>query len=109
MMVLFKAFGMSVPVYYFILFETAWFFIAPFMATPGGIGAIESGRIAVFSLIPGMSTGAVAPVVFVDRFITFWLMVAIGAVALALYNKDAGVGRFSLSFLGSSDTSTRSS
>ncbi|RZN45554.1 flippase-like domain-containing protein [archaeon] len=109
MMVLFKAFGMSVPVYYFILFETAWFFIAPFMATPGGIGAIESGRIAVFSLIPGMSTGAVAPVVFVDRFITFWLMVAIGAAALALYNKGAGVGRFSLSFLGSSDSSTRSS
>lgn len=107
MMVLFKAFGMSIPVYYFILFETAWYFIAPFLATPGGIGAVESGRIAVFSLIPGMSAGAATPVVFVDRFITFWLMVAVGAVAVVLYNRHAEAGRFSLSFLTSHTSSGR--
>lgn len=87
--VLFKAFGVGVPVYALILIETAWFFIAPFMATPGGIGAVESGKTAIYTLVLGLSSVSVAPVVFVDRFITFWLMIFVGALAMLAYKKGA--------------------
>ncbi len=78
--VLFKAFGVSIPFFYFILFDSAWVFLAPFMFTPGGVGVIESGRIALYTLIPAASINVVAPVVIIDRFVTYWLMVLIGAI-----------------------------
>lgn len=90
--VLFWAFGISVPLYYFILFDSAWVFLSPLMFTPGGVGVVETGRIALYSLIPGMGSGIVAPVVFVDRLITYWLMVIIGAVVFFATGVDATVG-----------------
>jgi len=78
--VLFEAFGVSVPFYYFILFDSTWTFLAPLMFTPGGVGIIETGRIALYSLIPNVSVGVITPVVFIDRLITYWLMVFVGAV-----------------------------
>ncbi len=77
---LFHAFGLHAPVQYFVLFDSAWFFVAPFMVTPGGVGAVESGRIALYSRIPHITAGMVAPLVVVDRIITYWLMVVVGAV-----------------------------
>jgi len=78
--VLFEAFGVSVPFYYFILFDSTWTFLAPLMFTPGGVGVIETGRIALYSLIPNVSVGVITPVVFIDRLITYWLTVFVGAV-----------------------------
>ena len=78
--VLFYAFGISVPFYYFILFDSAWTFLSPLMFTPGGIGVVETGRIALYSLIPAVSSSETAPIVFLDRLITFWLMTLCGAV-----------------------------
>ncbi|HPR40994.1 MAG TPA: lysylphosphatidylglycerol synthase transmembrane domain-containing protein [Candidatus Methanofastidiosa archaeon] len=78
--ILFEAFGVSVPFYYFILFDSTWTFLAPLMFTPGGVGVIETGRIALYSLIPNVSVGVITPVVFIDRLITYWLTVFIGAV-----------------------------
>jgi uncharacterized protein (TIRG00374 family) len=85
--VLFKAFGIGVPAYALILIESAWFFISPFMATPGGIGAVESGKTALYAMVLGLSVPSVAPVVFVDRFITFWLMILVGTVVMLAYRK----------------------
>lgn len=76
--ILFSAFDISVPFYYFILFDSAWIFLAPLMFTPGGVGVVESGRIALYSLIPSVSPGIATPVVFVDRIISYYLMVLIG-------------------------------
>jgi len=87
MMVLFKAFGISLPFYYFILFESVWLFLSPFMITPGGIGAVESGRILLYSMLPQFTASSVAPAVFIDRFITFWLMLLLGIVATLLYTR----------------------
>ncbi|MHC1605103.1 MAG: lysylphosphatidylglycerol synthase transmembrane domain-containing protein [Candidatus Methanofastidiosia archaeon] len=78
--ILFRAFGIYIPFYYFILFDSAWVFLAPLMFTPGGIGVVESGRIAMFSLIPHINKSAVVSVVFIDRLITFWFMIVVGAV-----------------------------
>jgi len=89
MMVLFKAFGLTMPLYYFLLFESAWLFLSPFMITPGGIGAVESGRILLYSMIPQFTAASVAPAVFIDRFITFWLMTLIGIFAALIYNKGS--------------------
>jgi uncharacterized protein (TIRG00374 family) len=89
--VLFWAFGISVPLYYFILFDSAWVFLSPLMFTPGGVGVVEIGRIALYSLIPAVSPGVVAPVVFIDRLITYWLMVAVGAVVFFATGVDATV------------------
>ncbi len=87
--VLFSAFGMSVPLYYFILFDSAWVFLAPLMFTPGGVGVIETGRIALYSLIPDITPRFVTPIVFIDRLITYWLMVVVGAVVFFLTGVDA--------------------
>ena len=91
--VLFWAFGISVPLYYFILFDSAWVFLSPLMFTPGGVGVVETGRIALYSLIPGISPGIVAPVVFIDRLITYWLMVAVGAVVFFATGVDATIAK----------------
>ncbi|MBN1786530.1 MAG: flippase-like domain-containing protein [Candidatus Methanofastidiosa archaeon] len=88
-MVLFKAFGISMPIYYFLLLESAWLFLSPFMITPGGIGAVESGRIVLYSLLPQFTASSVAPAVFIDRFITFWLMLVVGIVAILLYGRGS--------------------
>jgi len=88
--ILFQAFGVSIPFYYFILFDSTWTFLAPLMFTPGGVGVIESGRIALYSLIPNVSTGIIAPVVFIDRLITYWMTVFIGAVLFFSTGIDVG-------------------
>ncbi len=93
--VLFWAFGISVPLYYFILFDSAWVFLSPLMFTPGGVGVVETGRIALYSLIPGVSPGIVAPVVFIDRLITYWLTVAVGAVVFFATGVDATIATHS--------------
>ena len=91
--VLFAAFDVPVPFALLVLVESAWIFVSPFMVTPGGIGAVESGRLAVYTLVTGLSSSASVPVVFVERFITFWLMIAIGALALLVYRgRDADHG-----------------
>jgi uncharacterized protein (TIRG00374 family) len=87
MMVLFKAFGISLPFHYFILLESVWLFLSPFMITPGGIGAVESGRIVIYSMLPQFSAASVVPAVFIDRFITFWLMIVLGIVATMAYTR----------------------
>ncbi|HPR42142.1 MAG TPA: lysylphosphatidylglycerol synthase transmembrane domain-containing protein [Candidatus Methanofastidiosa archaeon] len=87
MMVLFRAFGIMVPFYYFILFESLWLFLSPFMITPGGIGAVESGRIILYSMLPQITSSSVAPAVFIDRFITFWLMMLLGILATIIYTR----------------------
>ncbi len=89
--VLFWAFGISIPLYYFILFDSAWVFLSPLMFTPGGVGVVETGRIALYSLLPGISPGIAAPVVFIDRLITYWLMVAVGAVVFFATGVDATI------------------
>lgn len=76
--ILFSAFDITVPIYYFILFDSAWVFFAPLMFTPGGVGVVESGRIALYSLLPSVSPSIAAPVVFIDRIISYYLMVLIG-------------------------------
>lgn len=88
-MVLFKAFGITMPFYYFILLESVWLFLSPFMVTPGGIGAVESGRILLYSMLPQFTATSVAPAVFIDRFITFWLMLVIGIIAAMLYTRGS--------------------
>lgn len=88
--ILFHAFGVSIPFYYFILFDSTWTFLAPLMFTPGGVGVIESGRIALYSLIPNVSGSIIAPVVFIDRLITYWMTVFIGAVLFFSTGIDFG-------------------
>jgi hypothetical protein len=92
--VLFEAFGVSVPFYYFILFDSTWTFLAPLMFTPGGVGIIETGRIALYSMIPNVSVGVITPVVFIDRLLTYWLTVFVGAVLFFYKGIDIGsIGR----------------
>ncbi|MBN1786443.1 MAG: flippase-like domain-containing protein [Candidatus Methanofastidiosa archaeon] len=88
LMMLFKAFGMGLPFYHFLLFEIVWVMISMFAITPGGIGAAESGKIAIFSMVPDVTTSAATPVVFIDRFITFWLILILGALFLLLSHRQ---------------------
>lgn len=94
--ILFEAFGVSIPFYYFILFDSTWTFLAPLMFTPGGVGVIESGRIALYSLLPNVSIGIITPVVFIDRLITYWLTVFVGAVLFFREGIDLGSLRMNI-------------
>jgi undecaprenyl-diphosphatase len=55
--------------------------------TPGGLGAAEAALIAAFSLIE--EAAVVIPAVFLFRFVTFWLPILPGWLALTyLRNSD---------------------
>lgn len=88
LLLVFKAFGIALPFYHFLLFEIVWVMFSLFAFTPGGIGTAESGKIAIFSMVPSVSASAATPVVFVDRFITFWIMLFIGAFFLLFSHKQ---------------------
>ena len=98
--ILFLAFGISLPFAYLLLLEVLWVFLKVMMITPGGVGTSETSRIALYSIHPIVTSAVATPIVFIDRFITFWLTLAAGSVTLMLYNRgqDSSEGSSPLRF-----------
>ena len=50
---------------------------------PGGLGLVEFGGIYVFIMF-GIQKGVAASGMFIDRFISFWFIVLLGAVLFVI-------------------------
>jgi uncharacterized protein (TIRG00374 family) len=66
--------------------------LAQVPVTPGGLGFVEAGLTATLKLA-GVTTGNAVLATFAYRFVSYWLPLAIGAIALIVHRRRYGGDR----------------
>jgi uncharacterized protein (TIRG00374 family) len=66
--------------------------LAQIPVTPGGLGFVEAGLTATLKLA-GVTTGNAVLATFAYRFVSYWLPLAIGAVAAIVHRRRYGGDR----------------
>lgn len=81
-----EAFGSTVSLPVIGLFYLTGSAVANAAPTPGGLGAAEAALVAAFSLVE--EAAIVIPAVFLFRFVTFWLPILPGWLALTYLRRS---------------------
>ncbi len=83
---LFEALHFSSPLTFALVMWVVEFMFSMIPWLPGGLGLVEGGTIP-FLMLLNISASVSSSLLLLDRFITFWLVILIGAISFYILNK----------------------
>jgi len=85
---LFTLLGVKITVIIIIFSLTASLIFALITLIPGGIGITEISQVAILTgLLPIYRKELITGIIFIDRILTYYLLIFIGAIILVIYKK----------------------
>lgn len=80
---IFSSFGLDLPVHAIALTFTGSVLIGLLALIPGGVGVVETSQVGLVTrLMPQVATEAVQSAVLLDRVVSYYLLVTVGALLL---------------------------
>lgn len=87
----FRAFGLMLPINVVALTFTASILVGLLALIPGGVGVTETSQAAMISLfVPGIPAGPLRGAILFDRFLSYYLLMILGALILFAVSRLSG-------------------